>query len=214
MKRIEIKIGQEFGNFTVICERPVEKLPSGQNIRVFSCECVCGKIKDVKLVHLNRGRIVSCGCKNMTKNGEGGTHLCKLWRSLKYRTSEKYIDRHCYFDKGIVVCDEWKTNWESFKQWALENGYRRELQIDRIDNSKGYCPENCRFVTLKQNINNRDCTVFVEYGGKRQSLKECLEYLQKENMYEIIYNRMRRGWDFERSLTTPARSGNYRRKTN
>lgn len=212
MKKLEIKIGHRFGNLTVLNEQPVQKLPSGQNVRVFRCECICGNIKEVKLVHLNRGRIISCGCKSITKGGEGGSHLCKLWRSLKYRTSEKYINKNCYFDKGIVVCDEWKNNWESFKHWALENGYHRELQIDRIDNSKGYFPENCRFVTLKQNVNNRDCTVFVQYAGKKQALTECLESLQKENMYEIIYNRMRRGWDFERALNTLPRIGNYRRK--
>ena len=111
-----------------------------------------------------------------------------------------------------MVCDEWKNNWESFKHWALENGYHRELQIDRINNSKGYSPENCRFVTLKQNVNNRDCTVFVEHQGKRQALTECLESLQKESMYEIIYNRMRRGWDFERALNTLPRVGNYKRR--
>ena len=214
MKRIEIENGKRFGLLTVIKENEKEKLPSGQIVRSFVCLCDCGQIKTVKLVHLNHGKIKSCGCQSKTKDGEGGSKLCKLWRALKYRTSEKAIDKHRYFDRGIVVCEEWKNNWFSFREWAINNGYREDLQIDRIDNSKGYFPENCRFVTQFENQANRDCTIKVTIDGSEIALTEYLRKINKEENYNLVVARIKRGWNHEKAINTPPREGNYRRKQN
>jgi hypothetical protein len=207
MKRLNIKSGTIFGMLKVISENEMGTLPSGQKVRSFKCVCSCGVEKNVKLVHLTNGKIVSCGCKNRSKDGDGGTHLCKLWRSMKYRTSEKGIDKHRYFDRGIKVCDEWAEDYFKFKSWAIENGYRQDLQIDRINNNLGYSPENCRFVTLIENVNNRENTVKVFFDGEHVALKPLLKSLDLLDKYEIIYSRLRAGWDFERAKSEPSKPG-------
>jgi hypothetical protein len=212
MKKIEIIKNQKFGMLTVLEENPMVTLPSGQKVRSIRCKCECGTIKNIKLVHLTKNKIVSCGCKNKTKGGDGGTHLCKLWRSLKYRTSEKGIDKHRYFDRGIGVCEEWEKDYFKFKEWALLNGYSKELQIDRIDNNKGYSPHNCRFVTREENINNRENTFKVVYNDKTYALVELVRNLKIEDRYELIYNRIKRGWNHDKAINTPPKKGNYKRK--
>ena len=76
-----------------------------------------------------------------------------------------------YGGRGITVCHEWRTR-NNFKKWALSHGYRNDLTIDRIDNNKGYSPDNCRWVTPSQNCCNRSTTHCVTAFGKRQSLME------------------------------------------
>ncbi len=76
-----------------------------------------------------------------------------------------------YGGRGITVCHEWRIR-NNFKEWALSHGYRNDLTIDRIDNDKGYSPDNCRWVTPSQNCCNRSTTHFVTAFGKRQSLME------------------------------------------
>lgn len=76
-----------------------------------------------------------------------------------------------YGGRGITVCHEQRTR-NNFKEWALSHGYRNDLTIDRIDNDKGYSPDNCRWVTPSQNCCNRSTTHFVTAFGKRQSLME------------------------------------------
>lgn len=76
-----------------------------------------------------------------------------------------------YGGRGITVCHEWRTR-NNFKEWALSHGYRNDLTIDRIDNDKGYSPDNCRWVTPSQNCCNHSTTHFVTAFGKRQSLME------------------------------------------
>ena len=76
-----------------------------------------------------------------------------------------------YGGRGITVCHEWRTR-NNFKEWALSHGYRNDLTIDRIDNDKGYSPDNCRWVTPSQNCCNRSTTHFVTAFEKRQSLME------------------------------------------
>ena len=71
----------------------------------------------------------------------------------KNNTSYKW-----YGGRGIKVCDEWKNNFKSFYDWAIENNWQKGLQIDRIDNNKNYAPDNCRFVTPKENIRNSTIT--------------------------------------------------------
>lgn len=70
-----------------------------------------------------------------------------------------------YGAKGIEVCDEWKNNPQSFNNWAVQNGYREDLSIDRIDSKKGYSPENCRWVSLKDNAKWKSTTSLITVKG-------------------------------------------------
>lgn len=89
--------------------------------------------------------------------------LYRLWSSMSERTTNpNHHAFHRYGGRGITICDEWRYNVLIFIEWALSHGYKEGLQIDRIDNDKGYSPNNCRFVTPKVNSNNRDKR--INYG--------------------------------------------------
>lgn len=92
-----------------------------------------------------------------------------------------------YGGRGIGICDEWKKSFLAFYDWAMENGYSDALSIDRIDNNKGYSPDNCQWVSWKQQSNNRRCNIMV--GDK--TLKQVCE--EKGVKYHTIYARVRRG---------------------
>lgn len=81
-----------------------------------------------------------------------------------------------YGERGITVCDDWK-NYKNFEKWSLENGYSDDLTIDRIDNDSNYEPDNCRWVSIKKNCNNRSSCHYVKAFGERHSLKEWSDIL-------------------------------------
>lgn len=206
-------IGQRFGKLLVISECEKHILPSGQKTRRLNCVCDCGNNKSVLLLHLNRGLIQSCGCIKKTQFGESKkSKIYKVWAGMKARVSIHGIDKERYYDRGIGICDDW-MEYKNFRQWALNNGYLEGLTIDRIDNSKGYYPENCRFVTLSQNANNRECTKIVEYNGVKLPFMELVRMLNIEHISATIRNRMKHGWDIEKAINTPIRKGNYKRRT-
>jgi hypothetical protein len=76
-----------------------------------------------------------------------------------------------YYFKNITVCDEWDRDFMNFYNWSMENGYNDDLTIDRIDNSKGYCPENCRWITNSDQQRNKTNNVHVLYDGKDWCLR-------------------------------------------
>lgn len=80
--------------------------------------------------------------------------LQSVWRSMIHRCHGKNVSPRIaqyYRDKGIVVCQEWKDSFSEFEKWAIENGYKDNLTIDRIDSDKNYCPENCQWITKNEN---------------------------------------------------------------
>lgn len=213
--KIELSNGQNFGKLTVLNEAPPYRLPSGQTNRAYLCQCECGNQNVVRVMHLIRGRIKSCGCIAKTRNGESKTRLFKSWTSMLERaTSDTYVHFNRYKLRGISVCDEWK-NFEVFKNWALSNGYADNLQLDRIDNNGNYEPSNCRFVTNQQNANNRETTFFVFYNGKNWPIMDLFRHLSipKKNQ-QTIRQRILRGWNHQDAFDKPIRNGNYKTKTN
>lgn len=69
------------------------------------------------------------------------------------------INYRYYGGKGVSVCEEWRDNLQAFYEWSISNGYAEHLTLDRIDNDKGYSPDNCRWVTMKEQQNNRSNNV-------------------------------------------------------
>ena len=141
---------------------------------LWRCRCECGKEIVVRGGDLRNEHTTSCGCyrrervaEASTTHGMCKTRLYRIWASMLRRAgvikgaSEEV--RRLYQDRGITVCDEWLV-FENFRDWALSHGYKEDLQIDRIDNDKGYCPENCRWATPKENTNNRRNTIRLEDG--------------------------------------------------
>jgi hypothetical protein len=101
--------------------------------------------------------------------------LYGVWRSMKSRCENPNREKFkSYGKRGISVCAEWHDSW-NFVKWALLNGYQKGLQLDRIDNDKGYSPENCRWATPKQNSRNRRNTKFLTVNGTRKCISEWSE---------------------------------------
>jgi hypothetical protein len=204
--KLKLAEGQRFGLLTILKEDQRNILPCGQKNRVFLCKCDCGKEKKIRLLHLVRGRINSCGCLAYEYHGDAGTHLHNVWRGMKTRR----YNEQC--KEKSNVCVEWKNSYLSFKKWCLSNGYSRNLQIDRIDNSKGYYPENCRWVTSIVNMANRDCTYFIDFQGQNKPFMDIIREYGLESKQHTIRDRIKRGWKTEEAILTPIKKGNYRTK--
>lgn len=179
MKVLDIKVGDRFGNLVVI-----DTAPPAHSERVFLCKCDCGKEKEAKASNLFHGITTSCGCMKWIHVREGqlkarnykpfqNKDIVRLRQNMItrcYRTSSKsYKD---YGGRGIRVCDEWLNDHDVFEKWCYENGWEKGLEIDRIDNEGNYSPQNCRFVTKRENCNNRRTSRMVTAFGETHTLAD------------------------------------------
>lgn len=132
-------------------------------------------------------------------------HIYEVWSSMKKRClNKKAINYERYGGRGITICSEWKESYETFYKWAINNGWEHGLQLDRIDNNKHYCPQNCKFSSPKEQANNRRSTVNITFNGKTQSMKMWAEEIKIP--YETIHRRLTRlGWNLRDALTIPVR---------
>ena len=104
--------------------------------------------------------------------------LFNIWETMKGRCENPNRSNYeRYGGRGISVCAEWHKA-KNFIKWALENGYKKGLQLDRIDNNGNYCPDNCRWVTVKQNSRNRRNTVLLTINGETKSVAEWCEIIE------------------------------------
>jgi hypothetical protein len=211
---MEIKVnpGERYGMLTIIKEVDRISQPGGINIRAFLCECDCGNKKVVRLLHLRHNRIKSCGCLVGERHGMCNTQLYTVWRGMKNRCyGEKYKEKKYYQDKGISVCDEWKDSFLSFREWALNNGYKEGLTIDRKESNKDYTPDNCRWVTPYDNMINSGASSKVVYHGKEIYLADLWKGDYNRTHMAAIRSRIKRGWSVDCAFDTPIRKGNYKR---
>lgn len=143
--------GQRFGSWTVL-ERDGTIHPTR-----WICKCDCGTIRSVSLPALRNGS-TSCGhCKRNTSPlflRKHSNRLYHTWSEMRRRCNGSCTNHQYYGDKGISYCPEWE-DFDVFAKWAIDNGYQKGLEIDRIDGDKDYCPDNCRWVTHKNNSRNR-----------------------------------------------------------
>jgi hypothetical protein len=154
-KRIFLSEGDRFNQLTVIKEVNPIKDKRGYPRRMILCSCDCGIKKEIQLGSLRNGTAGSCGHTHTTHKMTG-TRLYKVFESMKSRCINKAnSEYHRYGGRGIVICKEWLDDPCLFFEWAKNNGYKKELEIDRVNNDDGYYPSNCRFVTSRQNSLNR-----------------------------------------------------------
>ena len=167
-------LGHRFGKLVA-----VEKLTDANGHLVYRCKCDCGGEKLVtESADLRNGRIKSCGCLTV-KHGLTGTRIYNIWGCMKERCYKTYHGGyHNYGGRGIRVCDEWldeDTGFINFYNWAMANGYRDDLSIDRINTNGNYEPSNCRWATVKQQQNNMRTNVYLERNGVRCTAKQFSE---------------------------------------
>lgn len=172
--------------------------PNGRPQARLKCLCDCGNEVEDLASKIKNGKKLSCGC---TKEKNTGTRLYRIWKGMKtrcYNLNAFKYDR--YGGRGITVCDEWKNNFLNFKQWAYKNGYRDDLTIDRINNDGNYEPLNCRWVTMKEQSNNRENNYIIVYNGESHTLAE---WSKKTGIKVItLWDRINLlGWSIEKALT-------------
>lgn len=182
-------IGNKYGRLTVIKDDGVIN-----DKRYYLCKCECGNQVSIRSDSLISGRTRSCGClaveagENSRKHGMSNTRLYRIYRKMKERCyKKKSLKYYRYGARGITICDEWLNDFESFKNWALENGYQDTLSIDRINNDGNYEPANCRWATNKEQSNNTCRNRYLEYQGVIKTLTQWCE------LYNLNYNTVR-GW--------------------
>lgn len=196
-------IGKRFERLTVVGK--------SEDRSKWKCLCDCGNVTYVITSNLTRGNTKSCGClqKEMASAAKK-THGLRKHRL--YHIYNHMIDRCTnhrnpsfprYGGRGITVCNEWLNSFQDFANWAFSNGYSDDLTIDRIDNNKGYSPDNCRWATMKEQSNNREGNRYVTINGETHTLMEWSEI--NHIKYMTIIMRISRGWTDEKAVSTPAR---------
>lgn len=202
-------IGKKFGRLTVLSE--CEKRAKNGKIR-YKCQCDCGNITEVMGENLRRGITKSCGCllkeitsKRSITHGKTNTRIYAIWYHMKARCYNS--NEHRYKDygrRGINICDEWKDNFKAFYDWSMLNGYNDTLTIDRIDVDGNYEPNNCRWLTLKQQQENKRNSIKFTYNGETHCLREWCNILNIN--YKTVHKRIHvHKWDIEKALFTPIR---------
>lgn len=203
--------GRRFGRLFVVENVGKDKFEKHR----WLCVCDCGNTKIVTGNCLCSGMTSSCGCirientiKAKTTHGLSKTRLYNIWGEIVQRcTNAKCKQYKNYGGRGIKMCDEWRWNFESFYEWSINNGYHNDLTIDRINNDGNYEPDNCRWTTIIVQANNKRNNHYVEYKGRRYTVKELDRLLCGGAGF--IARRLYKGWTMEEALTIP--KGGYRK---
>lgn len=140
------------------------------------------------------------------KHGMHGTNIYNVWLNMKSRClNPMNYDFQYYGGRGITICKEW-LDAGTFCEWALTHGYEEGLSLDRIDNDKGYYPENCRFVTHKEQMRNIRTNRMITYKGETHCMSEWAEITGIP--YSVIRSRVKAGWEPEQIFTVPVSRSN------
>ena len=195
--------GQKFNMLTAIKY-------AGNQKWLFLCEC--GNCKEIKTSAVTNGLTKSCGCIHHTnpKKYTKKERLKRIYLGIKSRCyNPNTRDRKSYYDRNIIMCNEWLEDYKNFKRWAMANGYKDDLTIDRIDVNGDYEPSNCRWITREKQALNKTNSRIIEWKGNKKTISEwCLEMNIKKST--LLQRLNKYGWSVERALTT--KTNHYVRK--
>lgn len=177
---------------------------------------ICDKESEYKLTQLTKGQVgwpdrrrPDLAEKNRT-HGESGTRLHRIWKAMRTRTNNPNADKNDrYINRGIDCCKEWDS-YEAFRDWSLANGYSEELSIDRIDNNKGYSPENCRWATRYIQAQNRSDTNHQDLAAFGET-KDIYDWALDDRCVVSITtlrHRINAGWKTKIALTKESERSN------
>lgn len=210
-----LPIGAKFNRWTVIGELEIRVAPGGGRIGYQECECECGTRRSTQVPGLLCGSSLSCGCitkerliATMTKHGAAArgkpTRLYRTWADMRRRcqspTHPRFAD---WGGRGISVYPEWE-DFIAFREWALANGYRDDLEIDRIDNNGNYEPTNCRWVNDAAQASNRRPTRLITAFGETMPVHCWSKDARCRVCYTSLQKRLARGLPAEIAITAPA----------
>lgn len=198
-------VGKRFGRLTVVS---LDHISEKYRSSWWRCKCDCGNETIVYRGSLTSGDIVSCGCyRNEHKHEFGRTHgrtshpLYSTWSGMVQRCTNSNAQNYGrYGGRGIDICDEWRTDFDAFYNWATSHGYSEELTLDRQDNDLGYTPENCRWVDRGTQQNNTRRNHYVTYNDKTHTIAEWSRLLGVNHetlRYRVSHGNMK---DFEKYM--------------
>jgi hypothetical protein len=205
--------GRVFGKLTVI-----DRAENGSQGRIrWNCSCECGGSAVVRSHALNTGHTKSCNCLMRETNSRAATALMTTHGASTGKTSKKkkwaeipreyrvWVSMKDRVKRNVFVCPEWVNSYETFLA-DMGEAPSGKHQIDRINNSQGYCPDNCRWVTPKENARNKTNNSLVEWRGEVKCIAEWEEILcpslgLKSCALHVRINHY--GWSVEKAFTTP-----------
>lgn len=179
--------GKMYGKLEILGE---SKKIRGRYFQKIKCEC--GTIRYMRNDRFPKA--TSCGCEKRNKVNlppDEYELLFNVWRNMIQRCYNKESERYyTYGARGITVCGEWKNNFRAFAKWAVENGWKPTLSIERKDHDGNYCPENCTFITMAEQARNKTNNVLIEYNGQERCVVEWCEILnlKPQTVYKRIYD--------------------------
>lgn len=207
-KNIKLFAGQKFNKLTVIKLDHIEdkifnssNYKSGKRVlhlEYYLCKCDCGKETIVEKSHLrkNVNATKSCGCSMGTHHMSHKNRIYNIWTGIRRRclsSKQSNIDYKNYKGRGITICEEWKNDFKTFYDWAIANGYKDDLTIDRINNNGNYEPSNCRWATKAEQTLNYRRNRKLLFNGKILTIKEISDLLKMK--YNTLYMKIRRNGD-------------------
>lgn len=181
---------------------------------MWRCKCDCGNETIVPSSRLTSGNTKSCGCGSSRylrkTHGKSETRLYRVWRGVKSRCYNPNSTGYEYYGgRGVTVCDEWlgENGFENFYKWSYLNGYNENAEkyictLDRIDVNGNYEPSNCRWVSMKEQDNNKRTNKYIEFNGEKKTLSQwCDEFGVNKKMARYRFNH---GWGIEDCLLVPS----------
>lgn len=196
-------INKSFGMLTVL---DLHSSTSRRGVKAV-CKCSCGNVTTTNMRQILRGGVVSCGCYKVSlaktlnaSHGKSSTNEYCVWQGMHTRCrNKKQKAAHNYVNRGIRVCNR----WDKFENFYEDMGERPtdDHTLERIDNDKGYSPDNCKWATKSEQANNTRMTRRVLYGGVCKPASDWDRYLGFP--VGTVSRRLRDGWSEEEAITLP-----------